>query len=90
MTINVTQHHIDIGKQQSLDFCPVALAIKDVVGFPWVLVSPGVVFLGGVIECMRLMGLDKRMPLPEIASRFVEAFDEGDPVAPFQFELEVT
>ena len=77
MKITVTQQHIDAGVRGSATSDPVALALKD-AGWEKVYVN---VF--GI-----QLGKEKRYPLPEGMWKFMYDFDNGNPVFPFEFELE--
>jgi hypothetical protein len=83
--INVTAEHIAKGEHDSCRFCPVALAMKE--AFPdaeLVAVDSAHVTMGGGPRRGGWIELD----LPDAATRFIEAFDVGDPVQPFTFELD--
>ncbi len=75
-TINVTQRHIDNGICLAPCRCPVALAFMD----------EGIE--AGVTPFRLWIG-KKSINMPQNASRFVVAFDRGDPVQPFSFEIEL-
>jgi hypothetical protein len=84
-TINVTAGHIAKGEHDSCRFCPVALAMKE--AFPdaeLVAVDSARVIMGGGLRRRGWVELD----LPDAATRFIEAFDAGDPVQPFSFDLD--
>jgi hypothetical protein len=79
MKIKVTQDHIDNG---SIDprACPVALAIRE-AGFPKACVLSVQVWLDPN-QTTR-----SAIKLPRHTRHFIEAFDEGDHVEPFEFDL---
>ena len=87
VTIQVTQEHIDHGKAGDCAECPVARA-----------------FLGAVPDLQRVAVWDAGCAradlyfgpvdpvvilLPEVVTDFVSAFDDGRPVSPFSFDVEV-
>lgn len=77
--IAVTQEHIDNGKAMSCGACPIALAAKEVF-------VEGLEIAVG-IDCI---GVDTYfVDLPDVARRFVRAFDDGKFVRPFTFEIDV-
>lgn len=77
ITVTVTQAHIDKGVARECTRCPIALAMIDAgIAEPWV---------DEVTVCVGAFGVD----LPAEAVAFVETFDNGDPVQPFAFELEI-
>lgn len=77
MKIKVTQEHIDKGTDNEPELCPVALAIKEVFGM-WAFVS--------VSECSIIVA-DRILFVPTSVHDFVERFDNGYTVDPFEFEL---
>lgn len=79
MLINVEKKHIRKGVVSDADFCPIAFAIRD-KGFDNVAVFSAEVDLGG----------PDYISLPRSAQRFVQAFDLGKTVKPFNFKLEVS
>lgn len=77
MKISVTQEHIKKGKPRAHCACPVALAIKEVT--PWCpMVDSKFVEFGSFV-----------MDLPQEVTTFIDLFDHGHPVEPFEFELEI-
>lgn len=80
MRIKVTERHIDDGMVACSWGCPVALAIEDQEGVHGVQVGlataewrkAGNVCFGG---------------LPGNATDFIRAFDDEEPVSPFEFDL---
>lgn len=77
--VNVTQRDIERGVQNSGGRCPVARAMRRHRPFRFASVN----------------GLEAYVPwggkytLPLEVQEFVGAFDDGDPVEPFTFDLEV-
>ena len=76
MRITVEQKHIDKAERGLCEFCPVALAMAEVLG-GIVTVSSGHFSFKG-----------NRYLLPFLAVEFVEDFDWGQPVEPFSFKIE--
>lgn len=78
-TIKVTEQHIKKGLRHCEDGCPVALALHD-SGYPGALVSQA---------WWRPDDKGKDVvELPFSAASFICKFDDGDVVAPFEFETE--
>jgi hypothetical protein len=76
--VKVTKEIIAKAEQHSAVNCPVALAIQEALGNFAVLVGPFEWFYN-----------DKSYVLPEIAQKFIHAFDNGEgPVEPFEFEID--
>ena len=81
MTIKVEQEHIDKGKMNECERCPIALAIMSVTGC-WAHVRHYAVDLDtdhGTMWCL----------LPKEAIRFIKKFDKGLPVDPFSFDIDI-
>lgn len=80
--IQVTSHHINEGKFRSPYSCPIAKALEE----------KQILFHGvtqeGIDLCSTLED-DKRIPLPDNAVEFIHAYDEGQAVKPFEFEVEI-
>jgi hypothetical protein len=84
MIINVTQQHIDKGEPGFSSRCPIALAVKDATGAPWVIAD-------GTEIAWSFDYLDpfhSFKPSDELVT-FMENFDLNKPVTPFSFEAEV-
>lgn len=84
MRIDVTQIHIDQGFERNARKCPVALAIQDnIPGARVMVLHPNLVSInkGETIESLWCVGL------PVEANQFIRAFDSGQEVTPFSFEL---
>jgi len=79
--VSVRQEHIDRGKRCSATGCPVALAIRDVVGTQNVAVVPNFAYVGTIFT-------GQRFDLPEEVSEFIFEFDTGELVSPFEFDTE--
>jgi hypothetical protein len=82
--VEVTQEDIDKGKRGDPWCCPAARALERATGKKWSVVGP---------LCSRVddrkQAIGKRITLPQEVFDFVRAFDGGEPVSPFSFELEV-
>ncbi len=80
--ITVTQKHIWRGQKSECDLCPIALALKAVLPFARMSVTPHSI----VIDYK----LHNQIPLPEIARNFIRRFDAGDKMEePFTFDIEM-
>jgi hypothetical protein len=85
--VSVTAGHIARGKRQDAERCAIALALHDV--FPdaeYIMVSGDGITLQPCTDDA-WMAEAEIMPPPEVAA-FVEAFDDGNDVEPFTFELD--
>jgi hypothetical protein len=87
MTIHVTQSHIDAGVPGDFWACAVALALQESTGRPWFINGTAVPCYTEEYE----YGLEYLVEviLPKNAQNFCKAFDKGEPVDPFSFELEI-
>lgn len=86
MLIRVTQEDIDHGQRGFCATCPVALAATRAAGRE---IRIGYsTWLAGTVTGW-LQG-ERSGPLPKAVSEFIDRFDAGDPVQPFEFELELT
>lgn len=91
MKISVTQEHISAGKKEDCQKCPIALAIIEVLPDTHVSVFAD---LKSVCNApaqfrdayVRING--EARYLPREASDFIDSFDCGRPVVPFEFDLE--
>lgn len=81
--VQVRQEHIDGAKPRTCTKCPIALAIKDLTGYPMVDVNNIVVTWWDPVELKF-----KMLYLPISAQQFIRAFDSDQAVLPFEFELE--
>ncbi len=81
--IVVTADHIKQGQPLNGNACPIALAYKEATGIK---VSVGVFS----IRTYTRDGVGKEFigELPSEAVRFIDDFDQGRPVEPFEFTLE--
>lgn len=75
--VKVTLGHIALGKKVSDTECPIALAFRD-AGLKAVVGHTVMHVNGYVIK-----------PPPEQCRAFVSEFDQGKPVSPFEFHVEV-
>lgn len=80
--INVTAEHIAKGVRDSCSHCPVALAIREALPH-----GPGL-WVDSAHVTVGKSGHWTEVGLPDAVTRFIEAFDQGDPVQPFAFELD--
>jgi hypothetical protein len=78
MRVEVTQHHIEAGKASDSFACPIALALQELM--------PEVG--GWEVDGVLAVTYNYRMALPRIARNFIQAFDFGHLVIPFDFDAE--
>lgn len=82
--VSVTLDHIRKGVQNNCHLCPVAIAIREAWPTPLKLTDVDVtinhVIITGVHD-------DAILGLPGPASQFIERFDKGQTVYPFEFDL---
>lgn len=81
MHVAVTAEHIAKGVRQTMAYCPVALAIKEVVAGREVDVMPLHAYIGWG-------DATEVCDLPEVTYDFIVAFDAGHDVTPFEFDTE--
>jgi hypothetical protein len=81
--VNVTQKHIDIGVPKDCKYCPIAFALRD-LGFKHF--DVGVISIN-IFESA--YGDVKRINLPKNVGSFIQDFDAGREVKPFEFELDI-
>jgi hypothetical protein len=83
ITVRVEQEHIDRGERKQSSCCAVALAIKEQV--------PGVVDVE--VDCVICFQTDDgesySMTASEEVSKFIDDFDNCQPVEPFQFKIDL-
>ena len=91
MNVRITQADIDNGKPDHTCLCPIALAIERALR------ARGLDVEGVQVEANRVeiaYGADRirwrTIDLPESAIEFIERFDYGTGVDPFEFELQLT
>jgi hypothetical protein len=82
--INVTQQHIDRGKRCNSERCPVALSILEVLP-ETSYVSVDVRIYVEPSDTYDYIAAES----PDEVCRFTSAFDDGKPVSPFSFEVEL-
>lgn len=87
MKVQVTQDHIDNGHRNSAVSCPIALALKETPGATNVSVGIGTASIG-YGNVLRYDYKRTYYHLPWQATEFIDRFDFGDPVQPFEFEME--
>lgn len=79
-TFKVTQDIIDRGIRKSICNCPIAIVLRQQV-LPYAQVGSSKIWFGS---------FDYRfITIPQPISTFIERFDAGGPVQPFEFELEI-
>lgn len=78
MKVKVLQHHIDQGIRKDTERCAIALALQE--QFPEMEVVVGLTCASVDMASWIFQGAD--------ATNFVMRFDEGEPVEPFEFEME--
>lgn len=80
--INVTEQDIAVGEQRSCRHCPISVAIGRI---------SGAISVSTDEECIRVGSNDvipsDHYATPCAAAEFIRAFDTGNPVEPFTFEL---
>lgn len=81
--ISVTAEHINAGEQRDCADCPVALAIKDTLHPLSIEITDDFIHFG------LPGGRYSPVHTPENVSYFVDKFDDGQPVQPFTFTLEL-
>lgn len=75
--VSVLRRHIESGQRSSRDRCPIALAIKEALITPYVLVDPASISINNH-ACYK--------PTEQMVG-FIRRFDAGRRVGPFYFEL---
>ncbi len=84
MQITVTQQDINFGVQGGRCTCPVAVAIRRILAAPYY------VLVYGKISLRRPSSrITKRIDIPDSVRTFVTEFDRGNPVQPFDFDIEI-
>jgi hypothetical protein len=86
VTIQVTQADIDRGTPSNPCDCPVWHAIARAL--PW-LSEPFTVGPLGLCATSDLLGTSGGIALPDEAHKFMSRFDDGRPVRPFAFTLDL-
>jgi hypothetical protein len=82
MLVQVTQDDIDAGLPCVSNHCPVALALNRATGCEWDVQGNGC--CGIRMKAKNYFSLNA----PNDVAYFVEEFDDGLPVEPFEFELD--
>jgi len=81
VNVKITQALIDTGDRGSAELCPVTRGMKEAgMHYPWVNTE----YINFFYE-----GEDHQEPTPPLVALFIMDFDAGEPVEPFEFELEV-
>lgn len=78
MKIKVTQADIEEGRPEDCHLCPVALAVARAFDVPQYAVS---------VDGLFITVNDVNYDPPKLVDEFIYAFDEGDKVIPFEFDL---
>lgn len=86
MRVRVTRKHITNGCRDDQTSCPIALALID-LGCTFASEEEGVNF--SEVKFIDKKGHDWNVDLPQDAIDFVDAFDLGEVVKPFEFTLKV-
>jgi hypothetical protein len=86
MKISVTQEHIRRGVPRRPWCCPIALALGDVLddSHQKISVKENEIEIGQIPYVVLIT-----RKTPEICQDFIEAFDNGDVVQPFEFEVDI-
>jgi hypothetical protein len=88
--VRVLDRHIAEGKPRSECECPVALAVIEALAADGVTAEAGTVevdYYDVFVVDGETGGRRYRATLPAEAADFVDNFDDGDPVVPFEVEL---
>lgn len=93
LKVNVTQSHIDKGKRGNCSFCPIALAVHDLLDKEFdyhIEVKRGFCSITKMKEKERLVSVSD-YKLPEKANDFIWFFDYSnlDRATPFEMEMEL-
>jgi hypothetical protein len=75
MKIKVEQRHINLGYRDDPCQCAIALAVKEALETDFAMVLSTILVRGQEFE------------IPEAVKAFITAFDNGNPVTPFEFDL---
>jgi len=85
ITVNVTQEHISKGWKGDCYDCPIALALRPLIGEAYKFqVQAGYVLIEDDPEPVPF-----RIAIPKICTSFIAAFDMGETVKPFQFQIDL-
>lgn len=88
VTISVTAGHIARGLINHCCECPIALAAAE--AFPHAeRVGRHRVVVTGYGILLALAGRELVLPLPREATDFIATFDDGQPVEPFEFTVDI-
>lgn len=87
--IKVTEDCISKGRPHQVRFCPVALAIRGIIGaMEYVSVEKDIVYLRPP-HPNEVNGPKSSSLLPRSAKRFIKKFDSWHPVQPFNFFINI-
>ena len=84
--VRVTAGHIEAGRVADCRLCPVARAVKDAIGMPGAVVdayASSIIVWPAEVDALAV----RRAHTPFEVREFIGRFDNGLPVAPFEFEL---
>lgn len=79
VTVDVTRNHIQRGTRSNCGYCPIALAIKEIIKGPY----------DFSVRAASICFTKRSYQLPESAQNFICDFDAGWKVIPFSFELDI-
>jgi len=84
MKIHVTEKHIKKGVISDPWNCPIAIAIQKATG-----IEPTVTSEWYILDSVKFPVPKKvsKLPMPKKVSKFIDDFDQGKPVKPFNFVL---
>lgn len=81
LDVKVTDDMIMAGQQKVCSRCPVALALRTVIG------SPVMVYICGGPHFLLIINTNKRYLLPEFVSNWIRCYDYCGAGSPFSFKL---
>lgn len=87
VTVEVTLDDIAKGEREACERCPIACALIRAAGTPRAFVDGEVMAAGDWEGIFPRAGI--RVPMPPEAAEFAMAFDDGRPVKPFTFTVEL-
>lgn len=83
MKIKITNKHIKKGRKGEPRLCPIALAIKEQVKN----IDRNTIMILYASANFAIKGKEVHKDLPKKATKFIHAFDSGEEVKPFEFNL---
>lgn len=87
MIVHVTAEHIAAGERFNCFECPVALAIDAAIGVVSAIAGPRFIAVRPTPAEVGSWALERCAYTPTAVADFMRAFDRGEEVAPFTFEL---